>query len=148
VIEQASSLDVPASFEIRRGDWNTGQGGELWVPALAVPVRTKSVFECPQEHLDMLWGLLPTVERVLVIGWAGMETHFLTKLHERLRLEQRASVIACGTDDASRDTWNRMASWPDGRSMTVRGGPAVWEEALTFSNMFSHGAFQEFAGRP
>jgi len=146
VIEHAWQLDIPGDYQIKR-DWNVSQGSEFWVPALAVPVRTKSSFECLKEHLDKLWELLPAVERVLVIGWAGMEDHFLAMLHERLRTEQKAVVVACGSTEASRETFARMARWPDGRTMSVRGGPATWQQDLKFSELFATDDFRDFVSR-
>ncbi len=118
VIEHASELEVPDTFEIKR-DWASGRGGEYWVPALAVPVRRKPDFECPSDHLDLFEQLLRTVDRVLVIGWAAMEQHFLAKLSERLRVDQRAVVVACGSADAARETWGRLNQLP---GATVRNG--------------------------
>jgi hypothetical protein len=144
VIERAGQLEVPTTFEIKRGNWNSGQGGELWVPALAVPVRRKRVFECPDDHLRLLHDLLPTVDLVLVIGWAGQEEHFLDLLRSRLRVKQRGAVVACGPDaGAAHETWSRLAEKDHGVLMTITG-PAVLGESLTFSELFAHDGFAEF----
>ena len=47
-------------------------------------LRSKSDFECPEEHLDHLWKLLPEVTKVIVVGWRGSELHFLRRLDELL----------------------------------------------------------------
>jgi hypothetical protein len=144
VIERAGQLEIPTTFEIKRGDWNSGQGGELWVPALAVPVRRKRVFECPDDQLRLLDELLPTVDLVLVVGWAGQEEHFLDLLRSRLRVQQRGAVVACGPDArAAHETWSRLAEKDHGVLMTITG-PAVLGESLTFSDLFAHDGFAEF----
>jgi hypothetical protein len=51
-------------------------------PALALPLRTKTVFSCPPEHLEQLRQKLPQVTRVLTIGWKGQDQHFLDELRK------------------------------------------------------------------
>jgi hypothetical protein len=58
--------------------------GQPVFPAIAIPVRSKSDFECPKEHLDHLWKFLPEVTKVIVVGWRGTELHFLRRLDELL----------------------------------------------------------------
>ena len=113
VIEHAAEVEISDTFEIKR-DWNSGRGGDLWVPALAVPVGRKAMFECPAAHLEVLRDLLPSVNRLLVIGWAAMEDHFLNMFHERVSPQLQGFVIACGDSDASRETWSRVKRRADG----------------------------------
>lgn len=79
----AGSLN-PGPIEV--GYW--GHGGiddyERYLPALAVPMQEKDVFECPDRHVDRLRSLLPEIRRVLVIGWKGQEAKFLELLREHL----------------------------------------------------------------
>lgn len=51
-------------------------------PAIAIPVAFKddSMFVVPKSDLQKLVALLPKVEKVLVIGWRAMESHFLRLL--------------------------------------------------------------------
>jgi hypothetical protein len=53
-------------------------------PSIAIPVQTKRQFECPISHLDRLKSALPSVKRVLVVGWRGMDAHFVELLREHL----------------------------------------------------------------
>jgi hypothetical protein len=101
-----SRLDVD-SITLRR-DWSVGTRGSAWVPALAVPVRAKSTFQCPNEHLARLRGLLPYVDRLLVIGWRSMEEHFLAKIEDRFPRELRGTVLACGSGSESQQAWSRI----------------------------------------
>jgi SIR2-like domain len=54
-------------------------------PAIAIPVESKNQFECPPRHLEKLKGFLPDVRKLLIIGWRGMETHFMDLLRFGLR---------------------------------------------------------------
>ncbi len=49
----------------------------VFLPALALPVETKSDFHCPKEHVQALGDMIPHVTRLLVIGWRASEKHFL-----------------------------------------------------------------------
>jgi hypothetical protein len=98
-IEPARLLGTPPSV-------TTGQ--RLYeIPALAIPVVTKSNFVCPQAHIDHLEQLLPKVEKILVMGWRGAETHFLKLLSAGLRGPVKV-LSACGEPDESTVTNQRM----------------------------------------
>ena len=61
------------------------------VPAIAVPVQTKTedTFEWPQSQCATLERFLPSVTKILIIGWQAREAHFLSKLrlaHPRPKL--------------------------------------------------------------
>ena len=49
----------------------------VFLPALALPVETKSDFQCPKEHVEALGDMIPHVTKLLVIGWRASEKHFL-----------------------------------------------------------------------
>lgn len=71
----------------------------LSLPALAIPLRNKAEFVCPPDHVARLEALLPSVDRVLSIGWRGAEAPFL----ERLRTIREGAmfwVVAGGPDGA------------------------------------------------
>ena len=59
------------------------QDTPIW-PAIAIPVTSKLIFECPKEHVEALTGLLPETERIITIGWRGAESHFLKILADAL----------------------------------------------------------------
>lgn len=72
-------FDPPAPF-YENGEFRVGAGAYLpCVPCLALPTATKGVadFACPEAHLADLKLLLPQVTDVLIIGWKGIEGHFL-----------------------------------------------------------------------
>jgi hypothetical protein len=54
---------------------------EEWVylPAISIPVQTKSHFSRPQNWLPLLETFLAGVSNVLIIGWRGGEEHFLKR---------------------------------------------------------------------
>jgi hypothetical protein len=52
-------------------------GDRLAFPAISIPVEQKSVFACPDSHLEVLRrALIDDVRRVLVVGWRASEDHF------------------------------------------------------------------------
>ena len=69
-------------------------------PAIALPVETKLDFECPTDHLNCLHAHLGKVTKVLTVGWAAQEWHFLKLLKELLEEEISIYVVAAGKQDA------------------------------------------------
>jgi hypothetical protein len=71
----------------------------LSLPAIAIPLRSKDEFACPLEHVARLETLLPSVDRVLSIGWRGAEASFLERL-KSIRQETMFWVVAGGPTGA------------------------------------------------
>ena len=63
-------------------------------PAIAIPVETKLEFECPPDHVDCLCKHLGRITKVLTVGWAAQEQHFLKLLREHLTQEIRVEAVA------------------------------------------------------
>ena len=63
-------------------------------PAIAIPVETKLIFECPNDHLECLRALLPRITKILIVGWRGTEYHFLDLLRESLTRKVSTLVVA------------------------------------------------------
>ena len=63
-------------------------------PAIAIPVETKSGFECPQDNLDCLRHLLPSTTKILIVGWRATEQHFLRILKETLPIDVPVFIVA------------------------------------------------------
>jgi hypothetical protein len=85
MIEHVEKLGVSSVFEVydtaaRGGNFS----GPPLYPAVAIPTATKtdSTFECPVHHLGHLAALIPSVSKLLTIGWRGEEQHFLQMLQE------------------------------------------------------------------
>ena len=88
VIEQANTLKLTNTY-IRANATHSASVHSFErpiVPAIAVPVQTKTedTFEWPRSHSDTLQQLLPSVTKILIIGWQAKEAHFLKILKERL----------------------------------------------------------------
>jgi hypothetical protein len=63
-------------------------------PAIAIPFRAKSAFECPAEHLEAMQTCLPDVDRVLIVGWRGQEMHFLNVWRDLLNPEIEGLLVS------------------------------------------------------
>jgi hypothetical protein len=57
--------------------------GKFALPALALPLRSKSEFVFPVQHLELMSQMLAEATRVLVIGWQANEHHFLQLWHQQ-----------------------------------------------------------------
>ena len=47
------------------------------IPAIAIPVQEKSDFELPETHKDMLVKCIDATTDLIIVGWRGMERHFM-----------------------------------------------------------------------
>ncbi len=94
LIQRADELRISTRFHIVQ-DHTIGKIGNMPLfPAIAIPVETKEEFECPRDHLECLRTLLPTVTKILIVGWRGTEYNFLNLLKESLTEEVPTLVVA------------------------------------------------------
>lgn len=71
----------------------------FWLPVLALPRTDKQEFAAPPEHISRMDDLEDRISSLLVIGWRGLEPHFLPYLRKTLTSE--AFITICGMDEAS-----------------------------------------------
>ena len=82
-----------------------GDHGPIVVPAIAIPVQQKpgpGFDECPDKHIGVLKACLPSVTRLIVIGWAGKEKTFLEMLRGSLSGSVLGVVVGQNRIDAER----------------------------------------------
>jgi len=84
------------------------------LPAIAIPVREKSEFACPDDHLYTLEHALPSVTHVLCIGWRGAELQFLDRFIKPLK-SARFHIVAQSRDHAEQTT-RTLSRWAEVRS--------------------------------
>ena len=96
--------------EIERGDKPRLGDYSAYLPAIAVPQRTKAHFECPEDHLVLLSELLGETTRLLVSGWKAGEAHFLQLCKEhRLDCGQlKSACIVAGSEVEARAVWETL----------------------------------------
>lgn len=93
VIAAAPSMTYKNSIRLFPGVPTLGDGSSTSIPALAVPLQRKQDFELPEAHLGELRALLPTVDRVLMIGWRAADVPFL-RLMGLVRPGAKGVVVA------------------------------------------------------
>jgi len=100
LIKNAPNLEFADQF-IMVKDFSIEQAGDIPLfPAIALPVETKTAFECPADHLDCFREHLGKITKVVTIGWAGQEQHFLKLLKERLTEEISIYAVAGNKQEA------------------------------------------------
>jgi len=100
LIERAGELRVSNRFRIIDQHPIGSANGLPLVPAIAIPVETKTDFECPENHLDCLREMVRGITKVLIIGWRGAENHFLRLLREAGLGEVSAQIVADKRENA------------------------------------------------
>ena len=100
LIKNAASLDVSDRF-VRVTEHPIGKLGESAVfPAIALPLESKSGFECPASHVEALKSFVPDVDRLLLVGWRATESDFMSLLRAGLRKAPYTYVIAADEKNA------------------------------------------------
>jgi hypothetical protein len=100
LIENAGTLKLSDSYRLMSGRPIGKIDNTPLFPALAIPVETKRVFECPSEHLDCLRAHLPKVTRILIVGWRATERHFLALLKDHLATEVDIQPVVNNEEEA------------------------------------------------
>lgn len=80
-------------------------GSPQLYPAIAIPVTNKDTFECPSDAVHQLEQLIPSITRVVTIGWRASEQHFLAMLRKLGSV--RVAAIA-GTETDAQETFNQI----------------------------------------
>jgi hypothetical protein len=110
-IEHAAQLSVGSKYALLPSCPAGLVTGVPCFPAIAIPVESKSQFECPPSHLEKLKDLLPNVRKLLIIGWRGMETHFMALLRFGLRPPLEVMIVSAkkgGDPSHAEDLQSRM----------------------------------------
>jgi hypothetical protein len=83
----------------------------VYVPAISIPVQTKSLFSCPENFLSLLESFLDGVSNLLVIGWRGGEEHFLKRAVPVLNRNVDLNLtIVSDTDRSANETQARLVT--------------------------------------
>ncbi len=101
VIDEAPRLRLNPAFDLFPYQIVARWGDRAIIPALSIPVATKSVYECPQEQQQALIDALPEVDKVLMIGWKVGEKRFLDSMAERMKKAPRIMVVSSSEGKAS-----------------------------------------------
>jgi hypothetical protein len=97
-------FDPPGSYA-EAGAFFVGHTSRPCVPCLALPTATKGVadFACPDAQVSDLLQLLPEVTDVLIIGWKGIEGHFLEEWRKVHAGKPDRKIRSLAVVDASLD---------------------------------------------
>jgi hypothetical protein len=111
LIRAAPPIDPTTTLLRKIGDTPREASGEIYfeVPALAIPVVSKSEFVCPSSHIAALCALLPQVTHIAAIGWRAAENHFLVLLGRHLPKDVAVTSV-CGNETESKEILGRIGA--------------------------------------
>jgi len=98
MIDLSSAIKLDEKFYLIQGDLKTG----YLTPALAIPVETKSDYECPKDHIDRLCQFLPSVKIMITIGWRAKERTLMDMLIDRLSSNVKTMVVSSSPESANK----------------------------------------------
>lgn len=106
LIERAETIQFTDEFITVSGidPASTFPRGRTVFPVIAIPFqnKTQDTFVWPPSHLTHLLELLPSVTKILIIGWQAREAHFLEILRSSLRGLTHLMVVGKDASDAER----------------------------------------------
>lgn len=111
LIDHAEDLRLTNQFRM------TGQfpmyleGRSILFPAIAIPVEKKDEFVCPPGHVGILEGILPKVDKIIMIGWRATEEKFVSMLGETMDRNPRLMIVS-GTADGAEETFRNVGAKP------------------------------------
>lgn len=121
-------------------DFRHSASGNVYgvVPALAIPMKNKRSFECPQTHITALQKAIRNTTSLVTIGWRGLEAHFGELWLSRNDFYD--SLIVSGSQDAGQDTISNLEAFGmiGDRSTIHPGG---------FGTVLDSGALEKFLER-
>ena len=121
VIRVFPSLDISNEVEKIVERPPQPKAGFAYIPAIAIPLDTKSDFVCPDSHLTFLKACLANVRSILIIGWQGMEAQFCEMLKAHLPAD--VSILAvCGEVAAGEQTIETLRGHGIGDSYAPTAG--------------------------
>lgn len=94
---------------------------DYWFPALAIPLDAKSSFECPKSHLAAARTALRDCRRLLLIGWAANDRHFL-ELCGAEQLSPEATLVVAGNESNGQAVAAKLGQIGIGRNVYVYAG--------------------------
>jgi hypothetical protein len=138
IIESNNSIDLTDEFRIVYDyPMSMDRDGVLF-PALAIPLETKTDFECPQDHLNVLRQEIPKVEKLITIGWRASEMHFLTMLSEGLSQPIQGLAVS-GKKVQSQQTISNLTDQNiTGKFIAYDGGFSEFVSSKSVENFLFH----------
>jgi hypothetical protein len=103
IIQNAPTLRVSRRFRLATTTEQpfVRDGNIPLYPAIAIPVETKTEYECPDTHRQALMDDLPNVDQIVTIGWRASEDHFMRLLKERLAKPVNLLAVAGNRAEAN-----------------------------------------------
>ena len=83
--------------------------GTMQIPAIALPLKGKQSFICPDDQIKILETTLNIVDRIIIIGWSAGDMYLVDKLRNSLGERNVPVALVCGKK--SKDViWNNLGS--------------------------------------
>lgn len=143
LIENVPDLEVTEDFVLRDPDQPPSDSApypSILLPAIAIPVTTKSAFDCPGGQLQVLGHALRDTMKILIIGWRGSERHFLEHFSNLPGMAPKIQIVGASEDGTAETATNLAAVGLDESRMDrLTGG---------FSGYLTDDALERFLEEP
>ena len=110
VIDKASKLKIDRSFHLTQRHHIPVLDDKATIPALSIPVASKSDYEAPNEQTAALAECLPEITKVVVIGWRGAEDLFSSTLAATAGKNHPQFMVVSQNEDSAGKICERINS--------------------------------------
>jgi hypothetical protein len=76
-------------------------------PAIAIPLESKTDYECPSDHISDLTQMLHDVDRVIIIGWRAADKPFVELISQIIKRDL-IFFIVCGSEEDINETISNL----------------------------------------
>lgn len=123
IIKESAILQISDNYTVvhNRPMNREGNFQRVVFPALSIPVEKKDEFNCPKQHVKRLKELLPSVRRIITIGWRATEADFLEMLGQNVKGDLPLMVVS-GDIDGAKETNENLAPTGLGHALLFDGG--------------------------
>lgn len=101
LIAQSAGLDFDQG-ELRAVPWKGAvkhAETAVAVPGIAVPTTLKQTFQCPPDHIQKFEEHIPSIDRLLLVGWRAAEPHIQRLLASGIPPGYHLGICDCSMDD-------------------------------------------------
>ena len=100
IIDRAHELDISDQYQLVQDRPMAHFNGKALYPAIAIPLETKTDYECPPNHINCLHTALSDVNVIIGVGWRAADLPFVQMLARTLTGSLRTLVVAASEADA------------------------------------------------
>ncbi|MHB8571879.1 MAG: SIR2 family protein [Candidatus Dormibacteria bacterium] len=138
IIDQMPDVDITTDVTLT-DQMIDAETGAIHFPAIALPTITKGALACPESQATAFRQVLPSVDRILIVGWRGADAHVIDVLRAKLEFAVPLQIVNGSSVEDARALASRIRVMPPGS----RAMPPLCP-GMGFSQYLASGGYRGF----